>query len=522
MLSFFLTKLRIAKPCLTISLILLFVVSIKKEARANDKIPRIKIKEVNFIGNTVFPDSELKKILPSFTEPVSIEKLFYLRKIITDYYVKKGFLSSGAFIPPQKLTGEELSIQVVEGKLAKIEIEGLKKIKKGYVLNKLPKLNRPLNLEELAERLKELQKNPSIASIETNLTSSSIGKNNLKLTIKEEKPFKSELSITNGYSPSVGTLGGTMRAHYHLFGVSDFLSLEYGRTEGLKRMGVGYTIPVETGAISLKYTNADTEAVEEPVSALDIQADFEALNFGVSQTIAKIGNGQIGVGIELESITSETFIDGDFSFAFVEGLEDGRSKINALRLSQNFSQSGENSQFIATSQFNIGLDIFDTTINDSTGADGLYWSWQGQTQWLREFSSFSLLSSLSLQLSPDRLLPLEQIAIGGFNSVRGYRQNLLIGDNGVSGSLELRYPIYSGNVGQFSLIPFFDLGAVWSNSIEEEKNDFLASIGLGISYELNDSIRARLDYGIPLVELDEELDSNSGTQSINFLFSIIP
>ncbi|MGB3650239.1 MAG: ShlB/FhaC/HecB family hemolysin secretion/activation protein, partial [Rivularia sp. (in: cyanobacteria)] len=52
-----------------------------------------------------------------------------------------------------------------------------------------------------------------------------------------------------------------------------------------------------------------------------------------------------------------------------------------------------------------------------------------------------LLTSINTQLTPDSLLSLERFSIGGVDTVRGYRQNQLVSDNGVLGAVELRIPL---------------------------------------------------------------------------------
>ncbi len=497
-------------------------ITIKNEAQVESNL--ITVDEIEFIGNTVFSDRELNQVLPPLSKKISLERLFYLRKLITDHYVQNGYVSSGAFIPSQELKNRRLKIQIVEGSLENIDIQGLKRLNVSYIKARLPETGKPLKIEELTAALSQLEQSPFFKTVQANLTRSSVGENLLSLSIEESNPFKSEFAVTNSYSPSIGSFGGVARGNYHLLGVGDLLSLEYNRTEGLKRISAGYSLPIDArgGTVAFNFTDADTEAIEDPVSALDIQADFEAYSVGIVTPVANFGNSQVTLGLEFESLRSETFIDGDFSFAFIEGLEDGKSQINALRFIQKFSNRTENSLLIASSQFNVGLNVLDTTIND-TGIDGLFWSWQGKAQWLEDFSAFSTLTSVNLQLSDDRLLPLEQISLGGGNSVRGYRQNLTIGDNGIVGSFELKYPLISSSWGSIELIPFVDVGTVWNNSEEAIADNFLASIGLGIGYELSNSIRARLDYGIALVPLDSEFNSgSSGTQAINFLLSIQP
>jgi hemolysin activation/secretion protein len=71
-----------------------------------------------------------------------------------------------------------------------------------------------------------------------------------------------------------------------------------------------------------------------------------------------------------------------------------------------------------------------------------------------------------VQLSPDALVPLEQFGLGGIDSVRGYRQDALLTDNGAFVSAEVRLPIYRSPQRQtvLQLTPFVDAGTTWGSS----------------------------------------------------------
>ena len=62
------------------------------------------------------------------------------------------------------------------------------------------------------------------------------------------------------------------------------------------------------------------------------------------------------------------------------------------------------------------------------------------------FVAISFLIDL-LNRFNDRIIPgfsnAEKFSLGGVNSVRGYRENELVSDNGVIGSMELRIPLSS-------------------------------------------------------------------------------
>jgi hemolysin activation/secretion protein len=59
-------------------------------------------------------------------------------------------------------------------------------------------------------------------------------------------------------------------------------------------------------------------------------------------------------------------------------------------------------------------------------------------------------------------LPIEQFGIGGSDTVGDYRQDAVLADTGIFGSVELWYPIlYTGDKqGVLQVTPFVDFGKV--------------------------------------------------------------
>lgn len=139
--------------------------------------------------------------------------------------------------------------------------------------------------------------------------------------------------------------------------------------------------------------------------------------------------------------------------------------VNVLRFSQEWISRNTTQVLAARSQFNLGLGILGATVND-IGVDGRFLSWQGQFQWVQALAKDTIsVVRLGTQLTNKALLPIEQFGIGGLDTVRGYRQNLYIGDSGVVGTLELRLPLLRNEaIGLIQVAPFIDVGTVWSNS----------------------------------------------------------
>ena len=85
--------------------------------------------------------------------------------------------------------------------------------------------------------------------------------------------------------------------------------------------------------------------------------------------------------------------------------------------------------------------------------------------------------------------------MGGVGTVRGYRENHLVRDEGYSLSLEFRYPIIGENDPstrhRFTLIPFMDYGEAWNL---DGGSEALHSAGIGFNWEFR-PLYAEFYYG---------------------------
>ena len=136
---------------------------------------------------------------------------------------------------------------------------------------------------------------------------------------------------------------------------------------------------------------------------------------------------------------------------------------------------------------------------------------------------FSWCCGGDLQLSTSDLVPLEQFRIGGFNSVRGYRQDFALADNGLSTGAEMRIPVLRIRKldGVLQLTPFVDLATIWNTNDLEIDTDLIAAVGLGLNFSAGNGFNARLDWGIPLVDVDTQgnsLQENGIHFSLDFGF----
>ncbi|HEY9811026.1 MAG TPA: ShlB/FhaC/HecB family hemolysin secretion/activation protein [Halomicronema sp.] len=474
----------------------------------------IKVQRIEILGNTIFSPAKIDQLIAPFeNQTVSFEQLIALRTAITDLYIRNGYTTSGAFLPPQDVSSGVIKIQVVEGQLENIEIKGLKHLRENYVRDRIAlAADGPVNLQKLETALQLLQLDPRLSRVRAELTAgTSPGHSILILDLEESESFALTFSVDNHDSPSVGSIRYSAGVnHNNVLGFGDSFSAEFGITEGIKAYNFNYAIPLNArdGILSLNYSNSNSRVIEKPFEDLGIQGNSQTLAIGFRQPVSRTPQEEFTLGLSADLRRSETFILENVPFSFSVGPENGVSQITALRFSQDWVKRSSNRVLAARSQFNLGLGILGATVNE-TGIDGKFISWLGQFQWVESLGEDSIaIARVATQLTPSALLPLEQFSIGGVDTIRGYRQNQQIGDNGIVGSLEFRFPVVRQpeGLGLIQISPFLDMGTVWNNQGEVSSPNTLISTGLGLRWQKN-RFSARLDWGIPLIQVEKQGNS---------------
>ena len=479
---------------------------------------KIKVKKVEVLGSTVFSAEELTKVFAPFVgKEVTFEQLLEIRTAVTDLYTRNGYTTSGAFLPRQDVSDGSIEIQVVEGELERIEVQGLNRLQKSYVRSRIAAAAKtPINIRRLESALQLLQLDPLFSRVQAELTAGTVpGSNILILNLKEAPPLSAALIVDNHDSPSVGSTRGTaVLSHNNLLGLGDRALAEVAIAEGVEDYNISYALPVNArnGTLNFRYENGNSRIIEQPFAPLDINGETQTYSLGFRQPLIRTPTTEFALSLSGDLRRSATYILDDEPFSFTIGPEKGESRVSAIRFSQDWVNRSSSRVLAARSQFSLGLDILDATVND-TGTDGRFFSWLGQFQWvqaLNERKDATLVASTAAQLTGDSLLPLEQFSIGGVDTVRGYRANQRVGDSGIFGSVEVRLPLIrdGDGFGLLQIAPFLDAGTIWNNNGDAiASSNTLVSIGLGLRWQLSSRLSARLDWGIPLVPVAKQGDT---------------
>jgi hemolysin activation/secretion protein len=482
---------------------------------------------VTFDGNTVFTNEELTEVAAPFLEqPVAAEHLEDLRRRLTLHYIEAGYINSGAVLPDQSVVEGSVTYRIVEGVLSDIVIVGNERLSANYVRERIMvDAGPPLDVNRLQERLRILLDDPLIERIDAELSpGTEPGESELTVRVQETFPFQANLSIDNGRSPSVGSVEGRGQLVMRNWsGLGEIAALSIGKTEGLREIEgqLGMPITPWDTRIILRVEDTTTEIVEEPFNLIDVESESRDYEATLRQPLYQAPGQELAANLTFTRRESETFLLGE-PFSFAEGVEDGKSEISVFRGALDWVDRSPEQVVALRSTFSYGVDLFGATINPSGVPDGEFFHWIGQAQWVRRFDfgevkNVRLVARGEAQLTDDRLLPLEKFSVGGADTVRGYRENFLVRDNGWDASLEVRIPVFDLSIpglpadledGRVDIAPFFDIGQSWNNDVSDPSPKTISSIGLGLRWAPIQGVLASLYYGYALRDVDDPDDTD--------------
>lgn len=140
---------------------------------------------------------------------------------------------------------------------------------------------------------------------------------------------------------------------------------------------------------------------------------------------------------------------------------------------------------------------------------------------------FSWVLKGQFQAASQRLLPSEQLSLGGYATIRGYDERVISGDDGWVINNEIRTPSFSvlnfvrlhDMADQLQFLGFCDVGteSVLNQNPSDgpQPNLTLYSIGAGLRYMIGVHLSLRFDYGFPLTQ--KQLNENSSRSHLGIL-----
>jgi hemolysin activation/secretion protein len=490
----------------------------------------IPVQKIEVVGATLLKPSEIQKITQAVEgKSVTLAELQGVANGITQLYLDRGYITSRAVVTQQSIVNGIVKIQAIEGSIEKIDVQGLERLQAGYVRDRLQRgIQAPFNQNALEDQLRLLKSDPLLANLEASLRpGTGAGQSILTVRLKESNSLNGFVGIDNYSSPSTGAerIGGGV-SYRNVSGLGDELSASYFRSfqGGSNAYDFNYRLPVNgmNGTVQLRYAPNQSKITEAQFANLGITSDTNLYELSYRQPLVRSSREEFALSLGLAFQDGKTLTNGKAFPVGSSGADvNGNTRTRVLKFGQDYLSRDVQGAWAVRSQLNLGLNIANATTNSSPIPSGQFFSWTGQVQRAQRLGNNQLLiAQADLQLTPDSLLPSQQFTIGGGQNIRGYSQNARSGDNGFRVSVEDRIALQTDASGVpiLQIAPFVDAGTVWNkvgNPNLLPNKTFLSSVGLGAIYQPFPQFNLRLDYAVPLLNLNQANES-AKSQTLSF------
>lgn len=485
-----------------------------------DAGPEAQVDGFEVEGNTLLPQPDIDAVLAPYRGKATLGRLREAAAAVQDLYRDRGFGGVVAFLPGQSSAGGVVRIRVVEGKLSKVSVRGNKFASAEKLRATLPALQegRTPEVRLIDAQLQLANENPARnlqvllqpgaepATIEAQLTAS------------EREPSRFTLRADNTGSESSGRWRTALGwQHADLFGTDQVLTLEAQTAprdaKNVKILSGAWRMPLPQwlSTIDAFVAWSDVQSGTTNTAAGDLDFQGRGTVFGLRGTryLPRWGtvDQRVSLGFESREYRNQCTIEGlpeaacgsagasvslqPVSLTYTAQSAGSLPWGLSLGLHGNSAAGGRSSRPEDFEAVRAGstrvYKLVRLAANIGTGP--IDWLWN---------AGFS--AQFSAQATRSTLVPGEQFGIGGSQSVRGYEEREVNGDNGGHLSIELvSASLLERAFGSPALLRVLlsaDLGHVNNpngDSCQDGRASCrLGSLGMGLRYAQGDA-SVRLD-----------------------------
>jgi hemolysin activation/secretion protein len=414
---------------------------------------RFDILEFVIEGNTVLPVAEIERaVMPYLGEQRRIADVEAARKSLEEAYQRLGYQTVLVDVPEQRVSEGLVRLRVLEGRVERLRVTGNRYFTQGEIRAGVPDLaaGSVPDLNAVQGQLAALNRGVDRQVTPVLRPGLTPGAVEVELVVKDQLPVHGEFELNNRSSAftSASRLSGGLRwdnlwQRQHSAGLSV------------------QTSPQQTDEVRVLVANYLWRMADRPdvVALYAVRSNSRVALVGSSTIIGKAGiagarwvkplpGGPASVGL-FQSLTFgadlKSFAQTDIAVGFEN--EPVQGSITYMPLSLAFgttlAEAGRSTQFSVTaSAAPTGvLGNHDAEFKSRRVLARAGWAaFKFELSQERVLADrLGLWGKLEGQWTNVPLISNEQFAVGGADSVRGYRESELAGDRGGRGSLELRW-----------------------------------------------------------------------------------
>ncbi len=468
--------------------------------KTNDDNSCRNISSIVLEGASLLSESTQKKLTTSLIKPclksTDIESL--LGKI-TQYYIEKGFITTRAYIKAQDLRQGTLKISVVEGKVEKLVLEDGEDNDSVNLYTSFPTIEgRLFNLRDIEQGLDQINRISSNHATMEIRPGSDVGQSIVVIRNQRTRRLHGNLTYDNLGSSNTGIsqigFNAALDNPLHLndsFNFTHRRTVEHEFAKNHSRMNnFMYTIPFGYATITATHTRSDYATLLRPPGG-ELIADGTTKSSTLSADYAAYRDS-----INVISLNSTFTIKTSNNYLAGQYLSVASRTLSSASLGSTWTTRLFNGGLSLNANHTWGLGVL-SSMKDPDGLPEFapraqYSKWNGSINWMRPFQvlnqPFIFNSALTGQYSKDVLYGADQMMIGNYYSVRGYRNTSIAGDIGYFCRNDLSMPIRT-QISEVSMLvkPYigYDVGKIssrYTNTISGGQiGGSLSGMSLGVN-----------------------------------------
>ncbi|WP_051372816.1 ShlB/FhaC/HecB family hemolysin secretion/activation protein [Thermosynechococcus sp. NK55a] len=238
----------------------------------------IPVRKIIVEGSTIFGPAVFDPIIkPIEGRQVTLAELQGAADAITKLYLEGGYLTSRAVLKEQVARDGVITIQVLEGRLEDIRIEGNKGIVQRYIRSRIALgAGVPLNSNRLEEQLRLLRTDPLFANLSASLRPGTTPQESiLVVRVVPARWLNAAFGLDNNTPPAIApnrttaflgynNLSGRGDSVYGSYGIGNNLgTFDWGASNTVE---FGYSLPLNAmnGTLTIRTLQADSEITRPP------------------------------------------------------------------------------------------------------------------------------------------------------------------------------------------------------------------------------------------------------------------
>jgi hemolysin activation/secretion protein len=488
---------------------------------------RFDIDDFAVQGADTLPQIEIEEAIYPFLGPnKSADDVEKARAALEKAYHDKGYQTVSVSVPQQNAQGKVITLKVTELKVGRLRVKNSRYFDLDKIKDRAPSLKEGTvpNFGDVTKDIVALNQwsdRRVTPALRAGVTPGTV---DVDLNVEDKAPLHASAEINNRQSPNTTALRFNGTVHYdNLWQLGHSLSFSYQ---------VAPQRPDDAQVFSGSYLARVPDVDWLSVLVYAVKSNSNVATVGGTNIV---GPGQIiGSRAVITLPNRENFFQTlsvgldykHFDQTVKLGSDGFSSPVTYFPVVASYGATFQNEKF--TTQFNAAVTYnlrepssdwteFD---NKRAYASASFTHLNLDVSHTQELpQGFQLYGKVQGQVADGPLVSSEQFSIGGLDTVRGYLESEVLGDNGVVGNLELRSPNVGdllqkqikGEAGQASahfttfnewrFFAFADAGvATVLHPLTDQQSKFdVWSYGVGTRFKVFDYVNGMVAYSVPMV-----------------------